>query len=134
MHEILQPENRSVKKVLTPLLVAIADQLHQLPRGIQSEGPGSAGQANPGFLGGAVALAVVAAVAVATRFSRKDRRPANAEPRDREWLGTPKATPQNWQVLRSRSKMFLRERARLLRDVAIGQQANHRDLMAREVN
>src|SRR6516165_1409861 len=54
---------RSVKQVLTPPFVAVADQPHQLPRGVQREGTRSPRQFETGFLRSAVTLAVVAAVA-----------------------------------------------------------------------
>ena len=64
----------------------------------------------------------------ATRFSQVDEPPRE---RGMTWssVSSPAArtVPQYWQVLRSRSRMFLRDRARrLMRNAAVLQQADHR--------
>src|ERR1700733_8781903 len=48
----------SVEEVLAPLLVAVADQAHQLARGVQRERARAAAQLQSGFFGRAVAFAV----------------------------------------------------------------------------
>src|SRR4029077_2027365 len=54
---------RLVKKVFTPAFVTVADEPHELPRGVQGKGPRPTVQFQPGLLGGAVALAVITPVA-----------------------------------------------------------------------
>src|SRR5580704_17973446 len=55
--------NCLVKQILTPPLVAVSDQPHQLQRSMQRKGPRPSGQFEPGFFRSPVALAIVAAVA-----------------------------------------------------------------------
>jgi len=52
-----------IKQVLTPPLVAVSDQSHQLPRRMQCERPWPPRQFKPGFFRRPVALAVIATVA-----------------------------------------------------------------------
>src|SRR5579862_7693813 len=52
-----------VKQILTPPLIAVADQPHQLPRGVQCEGPRPPCQFETSLFWRPVALTIVAAVA-----------------------------------------------------------------------
>src|SRR5271170_444779 len=52
-----------IKQVLTPPLVAVPDEPHQLPGGMQGERPWPPRQFKPGFFRRTVALAVIATVA-----------------------------------------------------------------------
>jgi hypothetical protein len=53
----------SIKQVLTPSFVAVPDQPHELPGGVQRKGPRSACQFQTSFFRRAIAFPVVAAVA-----------------------------------------------------------------------
>lgn len=53
----------SVKEVLTPLLILVADQPHQLTRRVESEWPRTPSQLQSGLFGSSVALAIVAVIA-----------------------------------------------------------------------
>src|ERR1022692_1470016 len=53
----------SIEQILPPLLVALAQQPHQMPAGVQTERPRLPRQLHPRFLRRAVALPVVARIA-----------------------------------------------------------------------
>src|SRR5271154_143583 len=76
---LLFRRKRLIKQVLTPPFVAVSDEPHQLPGGMQSERPRSPCQFEPGLFRSPVAFAVIATVA--TRHQILPRRP----PAARSW-------------------------------------------------
>src|SRR5437868_13602720 len=58
-----RPEFLSSKKqVLTPLIVALTEQSHQMATGVQAERPGRTGQLHTGLFRRSAALAIVAGI------------------------------------------------------------------------
>jgi hypothetical protein len=53
----------SIKQVLTPAIVAMADQAHELAGSMQREGAGFASQLQPSLFRGTVPLCIIATVA-----------------------------------------------------------------------
>src|SRR6266853_1535609 len=51
----------SIKQILPPLLIALAQQAHQMPAGVQAERTRLAGQLEPGLFRRATAFPVIAA-------------------------------------------------------------------------
>src|SRR5258708_34029162 len=68
-----------VKQILTPPLVAVSDQTHELPGGMQRKRPGPPGQLQASLFRGPGALPVVAAVAASHQIF--PRRAAATRPR-----------------------------------------------------
>src|SRR5258708_15497068 len=52
-----------IEEVLAPLIVALGQQAHEVPAGVQAEGAGRSPQFEPGFLPRTAALAIVAGMA-----------------------------------------------------------------------
>jgi hypothetical protein len=106
---------RSIEQILPPAVVAAAQHAHDLAAGVQREGARLAQQNHVVDLAEhAVALAAVAGVAAGHQVLPGGVAAARAGNHvvQRQVAGG-SASPQYWQVLRSRSRMFLRERARV---------------------
>src|SRR5229473_699298 len=117
-----------IKQVLTPLFVPVADEAHQLPRGVQREGARAPLQFQPGLFRSAVALVVVALVAAGHQIFPR-RPPASGAGHDviQSQLGAQQSPPAELAgVAVTQQNVLPRKRAALLRDVPVGQQANHR--------
>src|SRR5580693_2433847 len=70
----------SIKQILLPLLIAFAQQPHQVPAGVQAERARLAGQFEPGLFRRAAAFPVIAAVAAS--YQVLPRRFAGTRSRD----------------------------------------------------
>jgi hypothetical protein len=116
-----------VKKILTPPLVAMADQPHQLPGSVQRKGPRPPRQLESRFFRRAVALTVIAAVAASdqilpgrTTAARPGQHVVESQFRTRK---NPPA--ELARIAISEQDILSRKRTALLRNVAVSKQANH---------
>ncbi len=60
-----QGRNCLVEEVFSPTGVGVAEHPHEMPAGVEAEGPGLFAEAHAGFVRGAIPLAVVTGVATA---------------------------------------------------------------------
>lgn len=117
-----------VKKIFAPLLVAMSDQAHQLPRSVQCERSRPPLQFNSSFFRRAVAFAVV--TRVAARHQVFPRRASPARTRHhviQRQLGSgehPRAKLARVPV--AQQNILPRKRAALLRNMPVAQEANYR--------
>jgi hypothetical protein len=65
-----------VEEVLSPLLVAVADQAHQLPGSVQGKRTWAALELQPGLFGSTITFAVVALVAASHKVFPRRASPA----------------------------------------------------------
>src|ERR1700730_10181270 len=113
----------SIKQVLAPLFVFIADEAHQLPGGMQSEGTRAPGQRNPSFFGSAVALAVIALIAAGHQILPRGP-PAAGSRHDviqSQLRSRKRATAELASIAVSQKYIFPRKSPRLLRDMAVSE-------------
>lgn len=122
-----------IKQILTPPFVAMSDEPHQLPRGMQRERPRPPRQFKPGFFRRAVALAVIATVA--TSHQVLPRRTPAARSRynmvQRQFRTGKNSPAELASIPVSQQNVFPRKRPALLRNMPIGQQTNHRRHLVR---
>src|SRR5271156_1188911 len=52
-----------IKEILAPLIVALAEQAHQMPAGMQAQGTRGARQPHPGFFRSPASFAIIARMA-----------------------------------------------------------------------
>ena len=118
---------RLVEKILPPLFIAMPDQAHQLPRGMQREGARPALQLQSGFFRCAVPFAVVARVA--GRDQVFPRRAAASRARKHVIQGQLGSGKRNAAKLArvsvAQKDILARERAALLGNMPVADQANH---------
>jgi len=119
---------RLIKQILTPALISVPYEPHQLPRGMQRKRPGPPRQFEPGLLWRTVAFAVIATVTarhqVFPRGTPAPRSRHNMVQRQFRTRKDPSAELAGIPV--SQQNVFPRKRTALLWNVPVGQQTNHR--------
>jgi hypothetical protein len=123
------PRGKFLKEeVLAPLLVFVPDEAHKLARSVKRERARPSRKFQASFLGSAVALAVVAGVAAGHEVF--PRRASTSRARhhviERQLAGRKCPRAELARVVIAQKNIFTRKRARLLRDVPVGKQANDR--------
>src|SRR5271154_7467431 len=105
----------------------MAYQAHQLPRGMQREWPGPAPQLQTSFFGGAIALAIVAGVAGRHQIlpGRAPAARARHDVVEGEFGSRQGRAAELASVAVAQQNVLARKRAALLRDVPVGEQADH---------
>jgi hypothetical protein len=117
-----------VKQILTPPLVPMPDQPHQLPRGMQRERPRPPRQFKSRLFRRPVALAVIATVTARDQvLPRRAPAPRSRHNMVQRQLRTRKNPPTELAGIPvPQQNVFPRKRAALLRNVPIGKQPNYR--------
>src|SRR5256885_7716376 len=116
-----------IKKILTPTLIAVTNQSHQLTGSVQGERPRTPRQLKSSFFRSAIAFAVVALIAAGHQVL--PGRPPASRARHYMVQGQLRAgehsTAELTRVAVSQQYVFSRKRPALLRNVAVRQQPNY---------
>src|SRR5260370_24765869 len=115
-----------IEEVFAPLIVALGQQSHEVPAGVQAERPGCSRQLEPGFLGRTAALAIVARMAAGHKILPSGF--AGARARDHviesEFAGGHGPVTILAGVAVAHQDIFARKSARLVRNAAVLEQAD----------
>ena len=123
----MNPRKHLVEQVLTPPFIAVTNQPHELPRGMQRKRTRAPGQFESRFFWRAIAFAVVAAIAARDKVFPR-RTPAArtrhhvVERKLRAWKYAPSELAR---VAVAQQNVFPRKRAALLRNMPVRKQSNH---------
>ena len=116
-----------IEEVFAPLIVALAEQPHQMTAGMQAERTRSPRQAHPRFLRSPAALAIIAGMAAGDQIfpSRFPRSRPRLHMVQRQFAGVESSQAILARIAVAHQNVFARKRPRLMRNAAIFEQADH---------